>query len=99
MPGCRHSEPESALSTPGASAATAATATTATTATTVAGQTLVPVPANPSFAFAADTSNNAGAGEASAIGSAYWLGAYQVTNAQWQDYIDDTGLAFVTKTK
>jgi len=83
-----------ALGTALASRASAATTSTSTsTSTTVAGQTLVPVPANPSFVFAADTSNNAGAGEASAIASAYWLGAYQVTNAQWQTYLDDTGLS------
>ncbi|MEV6498425.1 formylglycine-generating enzyme family protein [Streptomyces prunicolor] len=56
--------------------------------TSVAGQTLVAVPADPSFVFTADLSNNAGAGEASAIDSPYWLGAYQVTNAQYQAFLD-----------
>lgn len=45
--------------------AVAVGATPASAATTVAGQSLVPVPANPSFVFAADLSNARGAGEAS----------------------------------
>ncbi|MCT9077280.1 formylglycine-generating enzyme family protein [Streptomyces fulvoviolaceus] len=56
-----------------------------------AGQTLVQIPANPSFTFTADLGNTTGAGEASAISAAYMLGAYQVTNAQWKDFLDDSG--------
>ncbi|MCX4765158.1 formylglycine-generating enzyme family protein [Streptomyces sp. NBC_01275] len=59
-------------------------------AETVVGQRLVAVPADPDFVFAADLSNNKGAGEAAAIASAYWLGAYQVTNAQYGAFLDET---------
>ncbi|WP_043680173.1 formylglycine-generating enzyme family protein [Streptomyces xylophagus] len=60
----------------------------ASDAVSVAGQTLTAVPADPSFVFTADLSNNAGAGEASAIDSPYWLGAYQVTNTQYKAFLD-----------
>ncbi|MER5428893.1 SUMF1/EgtB/PvdO family nonheme iron enzyme [Streptomyces sp. NPDC002588] len=58
---------------------------------TAAGQDLVAVPADPDFVFAADLSNNRGAGEASPVGSAYWLGAYQVTNAQYAVFLAESG--------
>ncbi|MFE4969217.1 formylglycine-generating enzyme family protein [Streptomyces sp. NPDC056660] len=55
--------------------------------TSVAGQTLVAAPADPDFVFTADLSNTTGAGEAAPIDSPYWLGAYQVTNAQYQEFL------------
>ncbi|MEV5842479.1 SUMF1/EgtB/PvdO family nonheme iron enzyme [Streptomyces sp. NPDC051985] len=67
--------------------AAAATATTAT----VAGQELAAIAANPSFVFATDLSGTAGSGEASPIDTAYWLGVYEVTNAQYLDFATDTG--------
>ncbi|MEU1159563.1 hypothetical protein ABZ372_01565, partial [Streptomyces sp. NPDC005921] len=67
--------------------AAAATATTAT----VAGQELAAIAANPSFVFATDLPGTAGSGEASPIGTAYWLGVYEVTNAQYLDFATDTG--------
>ena len=70
--------------------AAAATAS-ASPSTTAAGQTLVEIPANPSFTFTADLSNNTGAGESAPISTAYLLGAYQVTNAQWKEFLDDSG--------
>ncbi|MGW2518193.1 SUMF1/EgtB/PvdO family nonheme iron enzyme [Streptomyces sp. NPDC001617] len=65
----------------------AATALAATTA----GQTLVQVPANPTFTFTADTSNTAGVGESSPITAAHQLDAHQVTNAQWKEFLDSSG--------
>ncbi|WP_125805670.1 SUMF1/EgtB/PvdO family nonheme iron enzyme [Actinoplanes sp. ATCC 53533] len=46
----------------------------------VNGQSLAAVPANESFAFAGD-------GGSSPITADYWLGRYQVTNAQYQQYL------------
>nr|WP_143145006.1 formylglycine-generating enzyme family protein [Streptomyces humi] len=54
---------------------------------TVAGQTLVSAPADPDFVFTADLSDTTGAGEAAPIGSPYWLGAYQVSNAQYAAFL------------
>lgn len=70
---------------------TAASAASAAFSTEAAGQTLLEIPANPSFTFTADLSNNAGAGEASAIPAAYLLGAHQVTNARWKEFLDAAG--------
>ncbi|GGN13353.1 formylglycine-generating enzyme family protein [Streptomyces fuscichromogenes] len=64
-----------------------ATPAAAADSVTVAGQSLVPAPADPDFVFTADLSNTTGAGEASPIDSAYWLGAYQVTNAQYAAFL------------
>ncbi|WP_405872279.1 formylglycine-generating enzyme family protein [Streptomyces sp. NBC_00005] len=76
---------------PSASAEPQARKSVSPAAFTAAGQTLVQIPANPSFTFTADLSNNAGAGESSPISAAYQLGAYQVSNAQWKEFLDDSG--------
>ncbi|WP_329549423.1 formylglycine-generating enzyme family protein [Streptomyces sp. NBC_01356] len=70
--------------------ASASSSSEASAITTAAGQTLVEVPADPSFVFAADLSNNHGAGEASAVDSPYWLGAYEVSNAQYKSFLDES---------
>ncbi|MEU9410399.1 formylglycine-generating enzyme family protein [Streptomyces sp. NPDC048281] len=67
----------------------AAPAVAAADSVSVAGQTLVSAPADPDFVFTADLSNTTGAGEASPIAAPYWLGAYQVTNAQYAAFLDD----------
>ncbi|MGW2050492.1 formylglycine-generating enzyme family protein [Streptomyces sp. NPDC001858] len=70
----------------------AAPATTATAAmATVAGQDLAEIAANPTFAFATDVAGTAGAGESSPIDAAYWLGVCEVTNAQYRDFVADSG--------
>jgi formylglycine-generating enzyme required for sulfatase activity len=61
----------------------------AITAKTVAGQALLNVPANPGFMFTT-TLTNRGVGEASAINADYWIGQYQVTNAQYQTFLGAT---------
>jgi formylglycine-generating enzyme required for sulfatase activity len=53
----------------------------------VAGQSLVRVPANASFAFRTDINNRSGSGESSPIGADYWISQYQVTNAQYQEFL------------
>ncbi|WP_330309489.1 MULTISPECIES: formylglycine-generating enzyme family protein [unclassified Streptomyces] len=88
-PAASPSASSSTTASPSASASASAS-TDASAATTVAGQTLVEIPANLSFVFATDLSNNEGAGEASAIASAYSLGAYEVTNAQYKAFLDDS---------
>ncbi|MEU1520004.1 SUMF1/EgtB/PvdO family nonheme iron enzyme [Streptomyces sp. NPDC005811] len=82
--------PARAVAAQGTTTATAATAATATT-TTVAGQDLAGIAANPSFTFGTDLAGTAGSGEASPITAAYWLGAYEVTNAQYLEFVTDTG--------
>ncbi|MFJ8108190.1 formylglycine-generating enzyme family protein [Streptomyces sp. NPDC096132] len=72
--------------------ARAIAASTATT-TTVAGQDLAALSANPSFVFATDLAGTAGSGEASPIDDAYWLGVYEVTNAQYLEFVTDSGQA------
>jgi formylglycine-generating enzyme required for sulfatase activity len=57
--------------------------------TTIAGQALVLVPANPGFVFGSNLSNK-GVGEASRIQDDYWIGQYQVTNAQYQSFLNAT---------
>ncbi|MEV6347924.1 formylglycine-generating enzyme family protein [Actinoplanes sp. NPDC051851] len=51
---------------------------------------LVAFGADSAFAFQLDTSN-AGSGESSPITADYHLSKYQVTNAQYQAFLDDTG--------
>ncbi|MEU6348990.1 SUMF1/EgtB/PvdO family nonheme iron enzyme [Streptomyces sp. NPDC047072] len=60
---------------------------------TVAGQALTPVAANPGFAFATDLAGTVGAGEASPVDADYLLGTYEVTNAQYLEFVTDTGQA------
>ncbi|MFD9433332.1 formylglycine-generating enzyme family protein [Streptomyces sp. NPDC060002] len=55
-----------------------------------AGEELVEIPADPDFVFAADLSNNKGAGEAAAVPAGYWLGACQVTNARYGSFLEDS---------
>ncbi|GAA4689397.1 formylglycine-generating enzyme family protein [Phytohabitans rumicis] len=68
------------------------------TSTTAAAesQPLVEVPASPSFAFATDLSNRGG-GEAAPIEDDYWIGRYQVTNAQYKEFVDGTARGAVPK--
>lgn len=56
---------------------------------TVGGQALVFVPKNPEFVFTSNLTNK-GSGEALAIQKAYWIGQYQVTNAQYQSFLTAT---------
>jgi len=55
--------------------------------TEAAGQVLVSVPANAAFAFKTDLTNR-GTGESSPITADYWIGQYQVTNAQYKQFLD-----------
>lgn len=80
-----------AATTSPTTATTATTAVTDTTVTTVAGQELALVGANPDFVFATNLAGTVGSGEASPVDAAYWLGVYEVTNAQYLDFADDTG--------
>ncbi|MEV7887053.1 formylglycine-generating enzyme family protein [Streptomyces sp. NPDC002817] len=63
----------------------------AATNATVAGQELTAIAANPSFTFATDLAGAAGSGETSPIDTAYRLGTYEVTNAQYLEFITDSG--------
>jgi formylglycine-generating enzyme required for sulfatase activity len=74
----------SASATP---ASTSTGAASTATGTQVAGQSLVQVPANASFAFLTDVNNRSGSGESAPIGADYWIGQYQVTNAQYQEFL------------
>jgi formylglycine-generating enzyme required for sulfatase activity len=52
---------------------------------------LVLIPANPDFAFATDLKNKADGGESSPITSDYYLDKYLTTNAEYKEFLDDTG--------
>lgn len=66
------------------------------TASSTAGSTsplqpdlLVPIGADPAFTFAhALGERGTGSGESSPIADAYWMGAYEVTNAEWLAYVE-----------
>ena len=62
--------------------------------TAVAGMAdeFVLIPANPAFAFAKTLDPHVNApGEASPILTAYWLGRHPVTNAEYAEFVADTG--------
>jgi formylglycine-generating enzyme required for sulfatase activity len=85
--GCRKS---SATATPSAAAPAAPDSTPTSPSTSdasAAGQALVAVPADPSFAFTTDVTNRAGSGESAPITAGYWIGRHQVTNARYQEFL------------
>ncbi|MFJ3667798.1 formylglycine-generating enzyme family protein [Streptomyces sp. NPDC090106] len=71
--------------------AAASTADTTSATVTAAGQELTALAANPSFVFATDLAGTAGSGEAAPVDSAYWLGTYEVTNAQYLEFLTADG--------
>ena len=81
--GCKASASSAAGSDPTAASAPAVSASPSR----AGGQSLVAVPANTSFAFATDVSNRSGSGSSAPIDADYWIGQYQVTNAQYQEFL------------